>query len=175
MENDMPDVGMIGGAVASLRLASDMAKTAVSLRDFAKLNETVIELQRVILAAQSDALAAQSDQLTLLARISDLEKEIARLEEWKAEKAKYQLTEIKPGIFTYAIKEDARSTEPPHQICANCYAHDHKSVLQKESVTMGRMEKLVCHECRATLYLTGGPEHDVPLQTVANTRRPSRR
>src|SRR5438270_13539161 len=108
MENDMPDVGMIGGAVASLRLASDMAKAAVSLRDFSKLNETVIELQRVILAAQSDALAAQSDQFDLLQRISDLEKEVAGLKAWETEKAKYQLTEPRPGVFAYAIKDDAR-------------------------------------------------------------------
>jgi len=168
----MPDMGMIAGAVSSLRLASDMAKTAVSLRDFTKLNETVIELQRVILAAQSDALAAQSDQFTLLQRISDLEKEIARLEEWKTEKAKYELTELRPGVLAYSIKEDARGSEPPHQICANCYSHDHKSVLQTEHIFVGRAERLACHECGAIIYLSGGPEHDRPS---ADTRGSSRR
>jgi hypothetical protein len=162
----MADMGMISAAIASLRLASDMAKTAVSLRDFTKLNETVIELQRVILAAQSDALAAQSDQFTLLQRINDLEKEIARLEEWNTEKTKYELTELRAGVFAYAIKEDARGSEPAHKICPNCYSHGHKSILQNVKVALGRVDKFVCPDCGTTLYLHGGPESGRSISSI---------
>jgi hypothetical protein len=78
----MPDMSLIAGTVSSLKLAHDMAKALVTIRDATMLNEKVIELQRVILAAQSDALAAQSDQFSLLDRIRDLEKEIADLKAW---------------------------------------------------------------------------------------------
>jgi hypothetical protein len=110
----MPDMSLIMGAVSSLKLAQDMTKTLVSIRDFSKLNETVIELQRVILAAQSDALAAQSDQFSMLERVRDLETEIARLKAWDGEKGKYKLQDIGHGAFAYVRKEDAHPPEPSH-------------------------------------------------------------
>src|SRR4051794_1541570 len=99
----MPDMALIGGAVAALKLAFDMTKTLGAIRDFTKLNETVIELQRLIMAAQSDALAAQSDQFSLLHRVNDLEKEVAELKAWDAKKENYKLTTIARGAVAYML------------------------------------------------------------------------
>jgi hypothetical protein len=126
----MPDMALISGAVSSLKLAFDMTKTLGAIRDFTKLNETVIELQRVIMAAQSDALAAQSDQFSLLDRIRSLEGEIDSLKAWDAEKERYQLTEVAPRVFAYVLKVDASGSEPPHWICPACYQQSKKSILQ---------------------------------------------
>src|SRR5689334_19073320 len=140
----MPDMALIGGAVASLKLAFDMTKTLGAIRDFAKLNETVIELQRLIMAAQSDALAAQSDQFSLLQRISDLEKQIADIKAWDAEKQKYELKDVGLGSFAYVVKETVRGSELPHEICAACYQHSKKSILQPIEISHDKM--LFCPE-----------------------------
>jgi hypothetical protein len=133
----MPDMSLIAGAVSSLKLAQDMTKALVSIRDFSKLNETVIELQRVIVAAQSDALAAQSDQFSMLERVRDLETEITRLKAWDAEKQKYELKDIGEGAFVYVRKEDAEPHEPPHWLCTKCYRDGKGSILLRTESRMG--------------------------------------
>ena len=62
----MVDMGTIASAVASLKAASDIAKTLVGIHDAQAVQAKVIELQGEILAAQTNALAAHSDQFTLL-------------------------------------------------------------------------------------------------------------
>jgi hypothetical protein len=158
----MPDMSLIAGAVSSLKLAQDMTKTLVSLRDFSKLNETVIELQRVILAAQSDALAAQSDQFSMLERVRDLEEEITRLKAWETEKQRYQLKECNSGVGTgslaYMIKPEMQGAEPVHCLCTNCYAHGKKSIMQNTGAlapTLGRIWR--CPDCNNTINIRQWP------------------
>jgi hypothetical protein len=146
----MPDMALISGAVASLKLAFDMTKTLGAIRDFSKLNETVIELQRLIMSAQSDALSAQSDQFSLLDRIRSLETEIAGLKAWDAEKKRYQLTEVAPRVFAYVLKPDAGGSEPSHWICAACYENGKKSILQgSDDVTFGWFHN--CQTCKTEI------------------------
>lgn len=147
----MPDMSLIAGAVSSLKLAHDMTKTLASIRDFTKLNETVIELQRVILAAQSDALAAQADQFSLLDRIRNLETEIARLKEWDAQKERYELTEVAARAFAYALKPDAAGSEPLHWICPTCYHAGKKSILQGRQMSYGGWTH-DCPSCKLEIY-----------------------
>jgi hypothetical protein len=147
----MPDMALISGAVASLKLAFDMTKTLGAVRDFTKLNETIIELQRLIMAAQSDALAAQSDQFALLDRIRNLEAEIAGLKAWDAEKERYQLTEVAPRVFAYVLKVDAGGSEPPHWICPACYENGKKSILQGFNGYMTGWTH-TCQACKIELH-----------------------
>ena len=148
----MPDMSLIMGAVSSLKLAQDMTKTLVSIRDFSKLNETVIELQRVILAAQSDALAAQSDQFALLQHVRDLKEEVARLKAWDAEKQEYELKDVGNGAFAYVPRTDADTGEPPHWLCTNCYNNGRKSILLRTETNAGPFGKLwICPQCNASI------------------------
>jgi hypothetical protein len=55
---------------------------------------------------------------------------MAQLEAWETEKKRYQLTDYGRGTFAYALKPDAADGEPPHRVCANCYQHGQKSILQ---------------------------------------------
>ncbi len=111
----------IGGAVAALKTAGEMAGSFVELRDTALIQGKVIELQSVILSAQGSALAAQSEQLTLLEQKRQLEAQIARLEAWDTEKRRYSLQEIAPGSVAYILKPDAQGTELAHPVCCNCF------------------------------------------------------
>jgi ribosomal protein L29 len=149
------DMMSIQAAVTSLKTASDIVATFIKLKPSAEIQSKVIELNAVILSAQSSALAANSEQFALLKKVSDLEKEIARIKAWEAEKQKYELHEFKSGLFAYGLKADAKGTQPNHQLCANCYEHEKKSILQKQLVTAGRMTVLLCPNCQTKLTYHG--------------------
>jgi hypothetical protein len=153
----MPDMSLIAGTVSSLKLAHDMAKALVTIRDTTMLNEKVIELQRVILVAQSDALSAQSDQFSLLDRIRDLEKEIADLKGWEAEKQRYDLKDLGFGTFTYLIKPETQGREPIHCICANCYEHGKKSIVQRTGQIEAGCQVWICSDCKSRLLVRQWP------------------
>jgi hypothetical protein len=145
----MVDMTMIAEAVSSLKTASEIAKTLVGLKDGQALQSKVAELNGIILSAQSSALAAQSSQFTLLQRVSELEKDIARFEAWSTEKQRYELKEL-GSSFAYAVKEVSRNGEPAHKICAACYQHGTKSILQlaPQSVVHTKPRDWFCPECK---------------------------
>ena len=95
----------------------------------ADVQSKAIELQQIILSAQSSALAAQSEQFSLLNKISELEKEVARVKAWEEQKQRYALVSPWQGAVTYALKKASSNAEPPHWICANCYEDGRKSIL----------------------------------------------
>lgn len=149
--------------VGTLKSAADVAISLSKLHTMAEVQAKAIELQQIILSAQSSALEAQSEQFTLLDRIRDLEKVLAEVKAWETEKNKYQLEAIVNGrgrenVYAYSTKE---GIEPAHKICAACYEDGHKSILQLEYRTPGMDNVLVCHRCKADIYLSGAwrPEH----------------
>ena len=148
----MVDLTPIQGAISSLQAASDLAKTSIGLRDIATLHAKTIALRKVILDAQSRALHAQFEQSSLLQRIRQLEEKVAEVEAWNAEKQRYQLTEINPGQFAYTLKEQTGSTEPKHMLCANCYNHNQKSILQTEIRYAGRHTVFFCQNCGSDMF-----------------------
>ena len=157
----MVDLIAIKGAVDGLKAARDIAKTAIGLRDAALLQSKVIELNDTIITAQSSALDAQADQLTLAKRIEDLERQIAEMEKWNGEKQRYDLNEIIPGVYAFALKEAERCSTPAHYMCANCFNEGHLAILQKETRMPYRTEFLNCHRCglEVVTHGTRRPEH----------------
>jgi CRISPR/Cas system-associated protein Cas5 (RAMP superfamily) len=130
---------MVGEAIAGLsafKTMFDMAKALQNIHDTALRDRAVIDLQKEI-------LAAQVTQATLIERVGDLEKQVASFEKWDAEKEKYELKEIYPQNFAYAIKENARGSEPPHLICATCYENRKKTIPQKSDAV-----HLTCPVCK---------------------------
>ena len=125
------DAGSISALTVSLKTAAEITKAMIGLRDATMIQAKIIELQTVILSAQGAALSAQSDQFSLLERVRELEKEVANMKAWDREKKKYELSEVYPGAFAYTLKPQARGAEPAHWICAACYQHGRKSLLQE--------------------------------------------
>jgi hypothetical protein len=130
----------------------DSAKALKDINDASVRNTAVIELQEKILAARE----AQS---TLLERIGDLEKQVASFETWETEKQRYELKALSHGAFAYALKPSMQGSEPPHQICANCYQHHKISILQKTPENTVRIELGIpttykCPECKSEIAIT---------------------
>lgn len=142
----MIEIATISAAISSLQSAAEIAKGMIGLRDTAMIQGKVIELQSAILAAQSSALAAQSDQFGLIEKIRALEEDIARVKAWEREKEKYELKELQPRSFAYAVKADAKGTQPAHYICANCYEQGEKRILQQRDYL-----NLDCPKCKTAV------------------------
>jgi len=148
---------MVGEAFAGLSIFKSLLDTAKSIKD---MNDTATR-QSVAIELGEKILAAREAQSALLERVSELEKEVAHLKAWDADKQRYKLSDAGNGIMTYTMKEGMENSEPFHQLCANCYNDGQKSVLQPETRTPGMCLVLVCNHCGADLYLTGQrePEH----------------
>jgi hypothetical protein len=135
---------MVGEALAglgALKTAFDMAKGLKDIDDAVRRNAAVIELQEKILSAQQ----AQS---ALAEQVGELEKEVARLKTWEAEKGRYELQTLPPGVFVRVLKQSMANGEPVHRLCAKCYEDGQKSILQSAGVNHGE-ETLNCHGCGA--------------------------
>lgn len=134
--------------VSAFKAAMDITKGLKDIDDRTRRNEAVIELQEKI-------LGAQAAQAALIEQVSDLEKEVAALKAWDAEKQRYKLTEVRPGATAYALKEGVEDGETKHYLCASCYQHANKSILQPKTLVPGRSQVLVCHDCGWHVYTSG--------------------
>ena len=153
-----------------LKSANETVKGLIEIRDTAKFGNAIIELQAQIMTAQQGAFAAQARESALAEEVRDLKARMAELEAWDAEQEKYELTEVPPGVFVFALKESEQSSEPAHWICANCFQHHQKSLLQRSGVR-SRRRIYHCANCSNEIEVEGeGP--DAPRPRVLH-RRPS--
>jgi hypothetical protein len=152
----MVDMAAIGGALSSIKAASDIANAMLKIHDAKTIQEKTIELNRVILSAQGSVLEANAAQSSLLEHVRSLEKQVTEFEKWDTEKEKYEMREIFSRSFAYAIKESARGSQPEHLICAKCYEDRKKMVLQRVDAS-----HVMCPECKTKIRFT-----EAPLPTV---------
>jgi hypothetical protein len=145
------DMGAIGGALASINAARDIAKTMIGLRDAELLQAKTIELNGLILQALGEAIEARQAEAAQINHIGHLEAEIARLKAWGTEKDRYELKQIDGGFFAYMLKPAERGSEPPHWLCATCYSQSQKGFLQAQGRTKDDHHMLIkCGTCGAT-------------------------
>jgi polyhydroxyalkanoate synthesis regulator phasin/ribosomal protein L32 len=168
----MVGVGEIAGLMSSLKAAKDIAQTMVGLRDAATFQAKAIEFQSKIFDAMERAIASQEERAALVEKVSELEKEVAQLEAWETEKQRYELKDVGSGSLAFTLKPECAGSEPPHHICAQCYQHAQKSILQPETRFPGRSQWLVCHGCGADIVISGGRDTaSTPRQTHAHMGR----
>lgn len=136
-----------------LNSSLDMAKGLKNINDATVRNAAIIELQEKILAAYSAHAA-------LIERVGELEEKVASFEKWEAEKSRYQLTDYGGSTFAYELKKAMSNGEPPHRICASCYQHGRKSILQSSGQSRGQ-ELYFCPECKQQRAF--GVKHNAPL------------
>lgn len=134
--------------ISGLKTAFDLAKGLKDMDDATRRNAAVIELQEKI-------LGAQEAQAALIKSAGDLEREVAALKAWGADKERYKLSEVRSGVVAFSLKEGMENGEPAHQLCASCYQGNFKSILTQETWQPGRCDVLVCHDCGWYVYKTG--------------------
>lgn len=122
-------VGEIATAMTSLKAAFDIAKGISEIAKSADIQSAVIGLQKQILDAQNAALTARDHEAELRQQITRLHTQIAAFEQWQAEKQRYQLEILHPGVAIYGLRPEARNGEPDHKICAVCFNAGKKTIL----------------------------------------------
>lgn len=161
----MPDLSAISALVSSFKAASDITRGFMDLKTMAEVQTKVIELQSVIMAAQGAAMSAHADLISAQQQIEALEKELASLRGWEAEKNRYRLTAIDKEVFAYVVKPEVQNGEPLHWLCANCFVQDQKSILQLISEGNG-LRRYQCPRCKTELET--GQWNPPPIQTYHN-------
>lgn len=153
----MVGVTEVGAVLGSIKAAKDIAEAMVGLRDAAAFQAKAIELHSKIIDAQVSALSANEERSALVKTIADLEKEVARLKAWGAEKERYELTNVGRGVFAYAPKSSMNGPGPFHLLCARCYQHDKKSILQATTRLEMRERVHFCPECKTEFAFSYNP------------------
>jgi rubrerythrin len=144
----MVDLLALAQGFQAIRSASEITQTLIGLRDSTKLLENTVELNRKIADAQTALFQAQAEQTELVKTIDGLEKEIARMKNWEAEKQRYELKRYDPGVFFYALKETEASSGFIHHLCTNCYEDGKKSIIQRTGNVMAREPTHFCPLCK---------------------------
>lgn len=144
-------VGEAFAGISALKTAFDIAKGLKDIDDAVRRNTAVIELQEKILAARE----AQS---ALLDRVGELEEKVASFETWDTEKKRYELKALRPAVFAYMLKPDARGSEAPHWVCANCYGNRKISLFQWTAHTAQAYRLVQCPACKNEIAPGGEPQ-----------------
>ena len=147
----MVDLTAIGVISTSLNSLVNITKAMKDVRDASLIDGKVFELQRAILETQQSVFAANEERTALIEEVREAKAQIARLEAWDTEKQRYELKDVGAGSLAYAVKETMRSGEPIHRICAACYQHARKSILQPRIKHPDVI--LFCSECKAELFV----------------------
>lgn len=116
-----------------------LAQQALKIRDAAGIQPIIVEFT-------SKLMDAQQHHALLVKRITDLEQQLMKFENWETEKQRYELVKLEPGIFLRRVKVGMENGEPAHEICANCYDNGKKSLLHN----LGHVNGLThwkCHSC----------------------------
>lgn len=165
----MPDLSAISGLMTSFKSISDIMQALLALKVESEVRGKVVELQSAILSAQSSAMSAYTDLLAATKRTEELEKELAALRAWEAEKQRYALTEVDPRVFVYVLRQDASQGEPTHWLCANCFTGGQKAILQFDHGTSAGQDIHVCQRCKSEIKV--GQKRPPPSSGVAKLTR----
>jgi hypothetical protein len=130
----------------------DLQGELVNLKKLTKASErdaALMNLREKFVSAREVAHASHSE---LLEKVDALEKELVGFRNWEREKQRYQLQQLPPTVWVYALKPEMANGEPPHQICPVCYQRGQKSLLHGDEPGNG-IHHLRCGECKATLTI----------------------
>lgn len=129
----------ISDAMAAFNAILELAKTAVSARDSAKIEEALTDMKVKYLAAMESSLKLHGEIATLKGRLMvskqlllDTQAELDELKKSLAERENYLLYEIDSGIFCYRYEPvtDQKKTAL-HYLCQPCWDQGKKSILRK--------------------------------------------
>jgi hypothetical protein len=134
-------------ALTALTNLKDLTKAIVSSKVEAALREQAIESGFAIIEAQGAISSLQTQYQSLLEEKDALKKQLIEMQNWDAESTKYELVQMIPGVFVYALKDDYKATAPPHWLCPNCYETAQKSILQRRYNRVHHNYGFSCQKC----------------------------
>jgi hypothetical protein len=138
-------------ASQSVQALGTLLKTANGLANYNEIVLAVSEVNSKLMQANTTALASQERHAELITKVSTLEAEVRRLQDWSSTAAQYELIEIATGVFAYAPRSRAGKLESVEKLCGNCFTQGQRSTIQ-QSYESERGLGLTCHRCKAKLF-----------------------
>lgn len=117
-------------AIQSVKALSELVKAAHDLSNYAEFITAVSEISTKLMSATAVALASQEKQSTLTNRISELENQLRKIEDWERNIKRYKLYEFPTRALAYVLQQDMQQEEPMHYLCTSCVDKRQKSILQ---------------------------------------------
>ena len=119
-----------GAAISGIKVAMDMAKGIGALKSETEINQSIIDIQRILLEAQSGALEDKQRIAGLTAEVQQLQSVLKQQNDWSDEAKRYVLTESETGTYTYELRPESANGETHHRLCVTCFENGKKSILQ---------------------------------------------
>jgi hypothetical protein len=166
------DIGTVTAGAGAFKAGMDAIQALKNLVSGEAAAAKITDIQTALINAQQSAIEAQTAHSTDIARVRELEEKMRAFETWDSEKARYELKKHPDAnVMTYALKEGMQPSEPPHEICPDCYQRRIKSILQHVTRHPGYNSISLCQQCGWEAYIAGSwqPEHG---GTKSASRRP---
>lgn len=180
----MVDVMALTAAANSFKIAVDLAKGIHALKTSTEVREKTSALLDAVVDGRFKLLEASDTQTTLLARIKELEQQVADFENWNRDKERYQLKAIDTGAFAYMHKPGMENSEPAIWLCQTCFEKRHKSPLQYRaqdrgsgaSGGRGSHSRWGCNDCKGevVVHYHRNPAKPWPSEGDASAEPPTR-
>jgi predicted SprT family Zn-dependent metalloprotease len=143
------DIGSITAAVGSLKAAGDIARGLISLKTMSEVQAKAIELNEKIIDAQHQIFTANVAHSELAERVRELESQLARMNDWEAQKLRYKLAAPFPGCMVYALQKSVSDGQTPHYLCTSCFQKGQPSILQGKEQRGGGTAYYYCPTCKS--------------------------
>lgn len=135
----------IQSAIASAKVALDIAKAAHDLSNYNELVSAVSEVNAKIVDATVVTLASLEKQSSLTSRITELENKLREVENWESQIKRYKLYSFVTGALAYALQPSMDEGQPMHYLCTACVDKKVKTTLQPNG------HHLNCPVCKTTI------------------------
>lgn len=165
------DLSVFSAVAGGLQQAYQGAKALLELKVEAETALRIHALVSQLGDLSGKFLDARAAHLACQERTMDLEKEVARLTGFEADRARYALNELAPQAYVWSLRPEHQGEEPLHHLCCRCYAEAKKSILQFAR-QQGGYRVLACPLCQAEVRL---PDESGQTPSVLIARRTSSR
>jgi hypothetical protein len=132
------DFSLIAGALSGITNGLTFARAAIEVRDFVKAGAAIADVMQKLLDLQTQVIASNGAFMELQKQHAALTQTVRELEEQAAERGRYELFELTPGVFVYRLQlsphttrtDNPGSPEPMHYLCPRCFDQKTKAILQ---------------------------------------------
>ena len=137
----------ISAAVASAKIALDIAKAAHGLTNYNELVAAVSEVNTKLVDATVVTLASLEKQSTLTSRVTELENKLREVENWESQIKRYKLHSFATGALAHQLQESMQEGEPMHYLCTTCVNKKEKTILQPHDMFLS------CPVCKSNIAI----------------------
>lgn len=162
------DISMFSAISGGLQQAYGTAKGLLDLKVSAEVTLKVSAIISQLGELSGKLMEAQLAHVACQQRAMDLEKEVADLKAFEAQKERYELKELAAGAFAYSVRPALQGEEPAHHLCCHCFLKGVKSILQSQGYK-DHSNWLKCPACAAEISLRV-PSAGVTVAAVRSRR-----